>query len=55
METVAFLLENGVNPHLRDIFDSTPLDNARCYHLENIVSMLEEYSKTKEFDDLSVH
>lgn len=55
METVAFLLENGVNPHLRDIFDSTPLDNARCYHLENIVSMLEEYSKAKEFDDLSVH
>ncbi|KAJ7369304.1 hypothetical protein OS493_039898 [Desmophyllum pertusum] len=43
-ETVAFLLEHGVNPYLRDVFGSTPLDNAKSYELENIVNMLEEYS-----------
>ena len=53
-ETVAFLLEHGVNPHLRDIFGSTPLDNAKCYELENIVNMLEEFSATKQLNDLSV-
>lgn len=52
---MVFLLENGVNLYLWDIFDSIFLDNVRCYYLENIVSMLEEYFKVKEFDDFFVY
>jgi len=54
VETVAFLVEHGVNPHLRDVFGSTALDNARCYELENIVNLLEEVTAAKQLGDLSV-
>lgn len=53
-ETVAFLLEHRVDPYLRDVFGNTPLDNANCYELENIVNMLEEFSADKQSRDLSV-
>lgn len=53
-ETVAFLLEHGVNPNLCDVFGSTPLDNARSYELENIVNMLEEYCGERQLSILSV-
>ena len=52
-ETVAFLLEHGVNPYLCDVFGSTPLDNARSYELENIVHMLEEYCGVRQLSILS--
>lgn len=56
IDSVIFLLEHGVNPHLRDIFGSTPLDNAKCYGLENITSILEEYSEMKQsVEDLPVN
>ncbi|CAH3040637.1 unnamed protein product [Porites lobata] len=54
VETVAFLLEHRVDPYLRDVFGNTPLDNANCYELENIVNMLEEFSADKQSRDLSV-
>ena len=54
METVAFLLEHRVDPYSRDVFGNTPLDNANCYELENIVNMLEEFSADKQSRDLSV-
>ncbi|KAL9952035.1 hypothetical protein ACROYT_G039235 [Oculina patagonica] len=53
VETVAFLLEHGVNPYLRDVFGSTPLDNAKSYDLENIIGMLEEYCGKKQLSILS--
>lgn len=53
-ETVTFLLEHGVNPHLRDVYGNTPLDNAKCYEIENIVNMLEDFSASKQIGDLSV-
>lgn len=53
-ETVAFLLEHGVNPYLCDVFGSTPLDNARSYELENIVHMLEEYCGARQLSILSI-
>ena len=53
-ETVAFLLEHGVNPYLCDVFGSTPLDYARSYELENIVHMLEEYCGVRQLSILSI-
>lgn len=54
VETVAFLLEHGVNPYLRDVFGSTPMDNAKSYELHNIIDMLDGYCGLKKFNVLSL-
>lgn len=54
VDTVAFLLEHGVNPYLRDIFGSTPLDDAKSYELVKIIDMLDEYCGIKQFNVLSL-
>ena len=54
VETVAFLLEHGVNPYLRDVFGSTPTDNAKSYELHNIIDMLDGYCGLKKFNVLSL-
>ena len=54
VETVAFLLEHGVNPYLRDVFGSTPMDNAKSYELHNIIDILDGYCGLKQFNVLSL-
>ncbi|KXJ29966.1 L-asparaginase [Exaiptasia diaphana] len=43
IETIKFLLDNGVDVSIRDIFDNTALDNAKSQDLENVVKLFNDY------------